>query len=148
MLKTERRKFPRYTFVAQIEIVDMEPPNIRLKARTHDLSRQGVYVDTASPFDVGAIVRVTIQKNDKKFVSAATVLYSIAGNGMGLQFLTVSHEHDATLQRWLKEASSEVREALCLDHADPKGFFDQLRKVLDGVFTDAEKGMAKNLFKK
>lgn len=148
-MRPERRQFPRYPFVAYVEVSESKWPNQSLKARTTDLSRQGIFIDTATPFAVGTVVKLIILKNEKRFAAVATVVHASAYNGMGMSFLSIRPEHLATLERWLLELSGEVPEDVPTgpeDHADRKQFLAELRTVLDRVLTDSEKGVAKRLF--
>ena len=99
----ERRQFPRYPFVAYVEVTETRPPSMSLRGLTTDLSRQGIYIDTPTPFAIGSVVKLTILKNDKRFAAVATVIHTIPRNGMGLAFLSSRPEYLVTLERWLLE---------------------------------------------
>jgi PilZ domain len=104
----ERRRSPRYPFIAYAEVTDMKPPHVRVKARISDLGREGCYVDTISPFAVGTNVLIRIMKNDKVCSPKALVLYSTVRMGMGVEFTSVAPGEVPVLERWLAELSGEL----------------------------------------
>jgi hypothetical protein len=99
----DRRTHPRYAFTAAVEIVADEP-GARLKTRVRDLSQQGCYVDTDSPFALGTAMDVRIIKGAKSFEARARVVYNQAGKGMGLMFTAVEPEQLGTLNTWITES--------------------------------------------
>jgi PilZ domain len=110
VLGEDRRRFPRYPFIAYAEVTDTKPPRVRIKARTSDLGREGCYVDTISPFAVGTNVSIRTMKNDKAFSATGTVLYSTVGMGMGVIFTSVEPSELAVLENWLAGLSGESTE--------------------------------------
>ena len=92
----ERRKTPRYAFSASAEAVHISA-NTRLNGRVSDISRGGCYVDTISPFPVGADVKIRIVRDNQSFVATGTVLYATVGFGMGMVFGKVEPEKQAVL---------------------------------------------------
>ena len=153
VLGEDRRRFPRYPFIAYAEVTDTKPPHVRIKARTSDLGREGCYVDTITPFAVGTNVLIGIMKNDKSFSARGTVLYSTVGMGMGLIFTLVQPGELPVLEKWLGELSGELptepqpeptMDGQFQDHSDEQGevreFFDRLTTVLvqKQVLTEAE----------
>jgi hypothetical protein len=105
-----RRRFARYSFIAQAEVKDVKPPHVRIQARISDLGREGCYVDTISPFAVGSSVVIRVMKGDKGFSAKGIVLYATVGMGMGLKFTSVEPSDLPVLERWLAEASGESAE--------------------------------------
>ena len=55
----ERRKHSRYSFSAAVELMEMRSA-ARIQGRLSDLGRGGCYIDTISPFGVGAEVNVDL----------------------------------------------------------------------------------------
>ncbi len=99
----DRRTHPRYAFRAAVEIVADES-GARLKTRMRDLSQQGCYVDTDSPFALGTTTDVRITKGTQSFDARARVVYNQPGKGMGLMFIAVEPEQLATLDSWIAES--------------------------------------------
>jgi hypothetical protein len=102
----ERRRFPRYSFIASAEAIDVKT-HVRIRARINDLAREGCYVDTISPFEVGAEVKIQITKDNKRFSAYGRVLYPTMGMGMGILFTRVEPAELPILQTWLAELSGE-----------------------------------------
>jgi hypothetical protein len=148
----DRRRFPRYSFIAYAEVTDVKPPHVRIKARTSDLGREGCYVDTITPFAVGTNVLIGIMKNDTAFSAKGTVLYSTVGMGMGMIFTLVQPGELPVLEKWLAELSGELpiepqpepMDGQFQDHSDEQGevreFFDRLTTFLmqKRILTEAE----------
>jgi hypothetical protein len=106
----DRRRFPRYSFIASAEVRDMKPPHVRILARISDLGREGCYVDTISPFVPGTSVLIRVMKNDKAFSAKAIVLYATLGMGMGVKFTSVEPSEVPVLEKWLAELTGEPTE--------------------------------------
>lgn len=104
----ERRKFPRYPFIADVEVIELKPPQIRIRARISDLGRMGCYVDTITPCAAGAEVLVQIRKNERTFTARGVVLYPSIGMGMGLRFTLIEPADVEVLVRWIMELSGEI----------------------------------------
>lgn len=78
-----------------------------MQGRTADLSEGGCYVDTMSPFPAETRVRVRITRAQRSFESQATVVYSVAGMGMGLRFEATEPQQLVSLRKWVSELSGE-----------------------------------------
>jgi hypothetical protein len=104
----ERRSDPRYEFTATVEIVDPLSGS-KVQARMSDLSRGGCYLDTMTPFPVGASVKALFVANGRSFEAQAKVVYCMPGLGMGMAFIAfASSEHLSMLDRWIGELSGEL----------------------------------------
>lgn len=103
----ERRQHPRYPFTGTLEAFEPQSET-RMQGRTADLSEGGCYVDTMSPFPVQTRVRVRITRAQRSFESQATVVYSVAGMGMGLRFDATEAQQLVSLRKWLSELSGET----------------------------------------
>ena len=99
----DRRTHPRYAFTAAVEVAADEP-GARLKTRVRDLSQQGCYVDTDSPFALGTATDVRIIKGVESFEARARVVYNQPGKGMGLMFTAVEPGQLGTLNTWIAES--------------------------------------------
>jgi hypothetical protein len=88
------------------EIVEL-PRGARLNARSADISRTGVYIDTLNPTPSGSRVRVRLTHGTEVFDVTAKVVYVSPGLGMGVQFEDpIPPEQLAILDRWLNEPPS------------------------------------------
>ena len=99
----DRRTHPRYKFIATGEVVAAES-GARIETRVRDLSQQGCYVDTNNVLPLGAVTDVRITKGPQLFEAKARVVYSRAGQGMGLMFAAIEPERLRTLETWLAES--------------------------------------------
>jgi hypothetical protein len=103
----ERRRHPRYPFTGTLEAFEPQSQT-KMQGRTADLSEGGCYVDTMSPFPAQTCVRVRITRAQRSFETKATVIYSVAGMGMGLRFETPDAEQLVSLRKWVGELSGET----------------------------------------
>jgi hypothetical protein len=101
--KEDRRRTPRYPFVASAELSE-NAVQTRLFARVTEISMNGCYLDMINPLPVGTEIFVKIFTSEDFFESAATVVYSQPKLGVGLTFHDVSRHFLPSLQKWLLEA--------------------------------------------
>lgn len=104
----EKRRGPRYTFIASAELVD-ERADVRIASRVSELSLHGCYLDMMNPFPKETMVLVKIAAGDAFFEAKAKVIYSQPNMGAGLGFLQVAPDSQAVLERWLDEADREQK---------------------------------------
>jgi hypothetical protein len=83
----ERRSAHRYTFIAPAEI---EANGVVRAGCLTVLCVGGCYLAMREPFSEGALVLVKIRTNRELFQSYATVVRSVQGVGMGLEFEKIS----------------------------------------------------------
>jgi PilZ domain len=102
----ERRTSPRYPFSAAAEIVEVRS-KARVAGRSSDVGFGGCYVDTISPFPVGAVVSVRLEHNQLTFEAGAVVTYALASMGMGISFTEIQPEQLAILQAWVAELTGK-----------------------------------------
>ncbi|MGO9590436.1 MAG: PilZ domain-containing protein [Candidatus Acidiferrales bacterium] len=98
----ERRRNPRYPFMADVEIIDLESATT-ITARTSDFSRGGCYVDMLNPLPEDTLVRLRVTKWQQTFETQAKVVYSSVGMGMGLMFDAIEVAQRAIVERWLTQ---------------------------------------------
>lgn len=55
----ERRKVPRYPFIASAEETDLNS-GARVSARVSELSLRGCYLDTLNPFPMGSRIKLLV----------------------------------------------------------------------------------------
>jgi hypothetical protein len=102
-LGQERRRAPRYPFVASADLVETES-RIQLSARVTDLSLYGCYFETMNPFPAGRSILIKIVSGPVFFKARGTVVYSQANRGMGVEFQALHPSFLKVLQGWLLEA--------------------------------------------
>lgn len=101
---SNRRRFPRYSFVADAEVLE-GTAQMRFKARVSEIGAQGCYIDVLNPAPGNSAVRINIFKDGKAFEAEGRVAYSQNAMGMGILFTKVSPEHQAILDEWIRNAS-------------------------------------------
>jgi PilZ domain len=99
----DRRTHPRYKFVAAGEVV-ASGSGARMETRVRDLSQEGCYVDTSNALPLGTVTDVRITKGAQLFEARARVVYSRAGQGMGLMFTAIETQPQLILETWLAES--------------------------------------------
>jgi hypothetical protein len=99
---SNRRSSPRYPASSATEAVHI-PGGFKVAGRLSDISRDGCYIDTISPFEVGADLTLTIMRGNQSITTPAKVVYSQIGMGMGLTFTTTEPEQIRLLVTWLGE---------------------------------------------
>jgi hypothetical protein len=102
-LGSERRRTPRYTFIASAELIE-EASEVRIATRVSELSLYGCYLDMMNPFPVGTLVLVKISAGDAFFQAKSKIVYAQTNMGAGVVFLEVEAEYQPVLERWLDEA--------------------------------------------
>jgi PilZ domain len=101
-MEKERRRVPRFQFIAPAELVDQTSGAQRV-AWLSDLGSRGCSLGITDPFPEGTALRVKIE-NAKEFVEArATVVYS-RPNHAGVVFNEVKPGSIPVLNRWLATA--------------------------------------------
>ena len=102
---TEKRRNPRFPFIAEAEIAEQGSSG-KLLTRVSELSVNGCYIDEQNPFPSGTIVTLKIISESEIFDATAKVLYAHANLGMGLVFQDVSLRSGAVLRKWLLAAQA------------------------------------------
>jgi hypothetical protein len=102
----ERRVQTRFPFTASADVYELRSQT-RLNGRCSDLSVGGCYIDTLSPFPVGAVVRVRLVRDSRAFESAAVITYAHNSMGMGLSFTGMKREDQEVLRSWIADLSGE-----------------------------------------
>ena len=103
----ERRAAVRYPFTAAAGVVDLRT-QARVTGRSSDLGLGGCFIDVLSPFALGSLVRVRLEREQNVFEAVAKVSYSQQSMGMGLAFTEAKAEHLAVLKAWIAELSGEA----------------------------------------
>jgi PilZ domain len=97
---SERRKAPRYSFVATTELVDTENAS-KLTGRVTEIGRNGCYVDILNILPVGTSLFVRISCDGGTFETKGRILYAHERIGIGVQFLDTSKDQLEILDSWL-----------------------------------------------
>jgi hypothetical protein len=103
-LDRERRRSPRYSFIASAELIETNS-DVRIASRVSELSLHGCYLDMINPFPINTPVLVKISAGEDFFQAHATVVYAHLNMGAGLRFETVAPSDQAILERWVEDAS-------------------------------------------
>jgi hypothetical protein len=106
IVRVDRRKTPRYPFVASVEITD-EKENSRTSSKLRELSRNGCYVEMANPFPQGTDVVVEIYTDAEFLETHAKVAYTEPKQGMGLVFEELPSYFTSVLNNWLAQAKGK-----------------------------------------
>jgi hypothetical protein len=105
-VESDRRRTPRYSFIASAELVDANS-DVRIASRVSELSLHGCYLDMMNPFPVGTPVLVKILAGENLFQSRAKIVYSQPNLGAGLEFIDLEQQYAETLDRWLDDAGNK-----------------------------------------
>jgi PilZ domain len=106
----DRRRVPRFPFVANAEIIDADS-GTKTPVQTSDLSLYGCYIRLSNALPCGTHLVIKIFTETEFFEGPATVVYSQAGSGNGLSFHDVKPHYLPTLQKWLAQAMKELTKA-------------------------------------
>jgi hypothetical protein len=96
----ERRRAPRYAFVATTELTDSGNAT-KWAGTVTEISRAGCYVDILNTLPVGEVLNVRISCDQGTFVTRAKVLYVQERIGMGVVFLDPPKDQLEILESWL-----------------------------------------------
>lgn len=102
--------------------VDYPGREVMLRSRITNISSNGVFIHTATPFAAGSTVEITFQLPTLKTPIRATcvVRWSTAGNvveppgvvdpeGMGLEFTKISRRSKKAVERYIEEYLTRIR---------------------------------------
>jgi hypothetical protein len=102
-MEQDRRKAPRYPFLASIEMHEGTSADKRTE-RVEELSLNGCYVKMAQPFAVGTALGVKVFTETEYFEGQSSVVYSQPNEGMGLMFRETKPYYLMVLRKWLLAA--------------------------------------------
>lgn len=100
----ERRRTPRYPFVAEAVVRD-DSSGTTVKTRISELSLYGCYVDMLNPFPAGTSITVKINSGGRFLEASGKVVYSAPNLGIGVSFHDVSVHCQILLKEWLVQAA-------------------------------------------
>jgi hypothetical protein len=96
------RLVPRYSFIVDIELTDVQS-GIQISERTTTLSLYGCGVATLHPFPKGTIVRITLSHEGSCVLALGRVVYANPKVGMGVVFSRIEREDIHILEGWIAE---------------------------------------------
>jgi hypothetical protein len=102
-MEQDRRHYPRYPFAGSIEMREGTSADKRT-ARVKELSLNGCYVDTESPYPIGASLAIKLFTETEFFEAQASVIYFHPNQGMGLMFRETKPYYLMILRKWLLAA--------------------------------------------
>jgi hypothetical protein len=105
-MESERRRHPRYPFMAAAEVTDSESGTL-LEARTSDLSSDGCYLDTINPLPQQTIIKIQIDYEGEVFVAKGVVVHLQPSMGMGVTFIALETGCADILKGWLRNAATQ-----------------------------------------
>jgi PilZ domain-containing protein len=135
----DRRNDARFSVSASAEIVELRS-RTRLIGRASDLSSGGCYVDTMTPFPLGASVMLTLSSETHNVQVKANVVYARIGMGMGLAFTEMTAKQKDNLTAWLHELIGESPQPQALATNRPYLVLEELISLLrvKRILSDSE----------
>jgi hypothetical protein len=100
----ERRRTPRYPFIATAEVVD-QSSEASISTRVTELSLHGCYLDMPNPLPTDTPIKIKIYCEGKFFESSGVVVYSQPNLGVGVTFREVRPQFLGVLKQWLLVAA-------------------------------------------
>jgi c-di-GMP-binding flagellar brake protein YcgR len=97
-----RRYSVRCPFLADAELLELQSGS-RVNGVTSDISPGGCFVCVRRTLEVGAQVRGTLTYEGQKVKMLAVVRVVKAQVGMGLEFLDIDPDSEATLLTWIEK---------------------------------------------
>jgi hypothetical protein len=102
----ERRRTPRYGFIASAELLEVKA-DVRIVTRVSELSRHGCYLDMMNPFPKDTLVLVKISAGDAYFEGRGVTVYCQPNMGAGVRFTDTEERYVPVLERWLDDLEKE-----------------------------------------
>ncbi|MBZ5660195.1 MAG: PilZ domain-containing protein [Acidobacteriia bacterium] len=119
--KNERRRNLRFPVIAMVEVIEIKS-QAKILGRTNDLGLGGCYVDTLSPFPVGASVKLVIERDAKSFAAEGKIIFSQHGMGMGIAFTSATRGDVRLFQQWILDLSGKATmQPAAPEQEDPVG---------------------------
>lgn len=102
--RREKRRVPRYAFIASAKEVDIATKT-ELPGRVSEISVYGCFIDTLNPFPEKTQISVTIEHKEQVFCALGRVIYVMPNMGMGVVFTEIKDEDAKILTGWVKECA-------------------------------------------
>ena len=100
----ERRRTPRYPFIATAEVLDPSS-QASISTRVTELSLNGCYLEMPNPLPTGANIKIKIYSEGKFFESNGVIVYSQPNLGVGVTFREIRPQFLTVLKQWLLAAA-------------------------------------------
>jgi hypothetical protein len=102
-MEHERRRAPRYQFIAPAELVE-ETSGARINSWVANLGSQGCSLSVNNPPRVGSIVRLKIGTDPRELFQTQAMVMHAGNDQVGLQFSDVKPNASQMLEKWLATA--------------------------------------------
>jgi PilZ domain len=102
-MDSERRRGPRYLFVADAEVID-QTSDAKRSARTNELSISGCFIETRNPASAGTELWIRIPQSNSTFTAFGCVISVIPNTGMSVAFTSMEPNQLSVLEKWLPAA--------------------------------------------
>jgi hypothetical protein len=103
MEREERRRVPRYQFIAPAELVE-ETSGVRSNSWVADIGSQGCSLSISNPPSAGTVVRLKIGTDPREPFQARSIVVHSNGGHVGLLFSQIQPHSAAILEKWLASA--------------------------------------------
>jgi hypothetical protein len=100
----ERRRTPRYPFIATAEVVDVST-QASTTTQVSELSLYGCYLQMANALPKDAQIKIKIYSEGTFFESNGVIAYSQPNIGVGITFREVRPQLLTVLKQWLLAAA-------------------------------------------
>ena len=102
-MESERRRGPRYLFIADTEVTD-KTSDAKRSARTNELSISGCFIETRNPVPAGTELWIRISHRNSTFTAFGCVISVIPNAGMSVAFTSMEPNQLSVLEKWLPAA--------------------------------------------
>ena len=103
MEQEERRRVPRYQFIAPAELVE-EASGERSNSWVADIGSQGCALSISNPPRAGSVVLLRVGTDPRERFQARSIVVHSNGGHVGLRFSEVEPHSAAILEKWLASA--------------------------------------------
>jgi len=100
----QRPRDLRKAFAASVVITDLVSEQTKI-TRICNLSVNGCFLSTPTPFDKGAMLRIVIVHAGAKVVALGCVAYA-GSEGMGIAFTKIEPHYRAVLDQWMSDLAA------------------------------------------
>src|SRR5690242_5044751 len=107
----ERRRFPRQNCRIKAQVASTDEPT-SIAAAVTDLSLDGCYVETSSPFPMDTLINLSLGLAEASLRAAGKVRYSVEGRGMGVEFMAMNPDDFERLRALTPDHAEFTSEAL------------------------------------
>lgn len=109
--KATTRRYPRLK-APKSAIVAWKTPEQREVSRVTTIALGGLFIQTKNPPKTGSTIQMLVVTPRGQLRVRASVRSVIAGEGMGVEIVSMEPEDRGKLDRWLKQLTDRDRDAL------------------------------------